>query len=1844
MKKRIMSILTMLSMLISVSPIAMAEGETPDIVDLIHASDGSLRMGVSANYGGENLGSLTGGTIDTAIDGSTSTYSYVHGNYPYYQVDLGTVRAITNIKYTLLGTAGIYMKRQFDIKLSNDPTFTDDPQDDTDIVTVYGVGNLSDSSTEYKNEHTVDLSAEPMQYRYIRIVKTNESTGISCAEIEVQGYDEYYKQNLTAMAGVTATTPNGGYSSGDEGTVYENPSNTIDGKYEVSLNESGALDKDYPGYSAWISRFGEANPYIQIDLTATRELSQIRVLPFRGSEVEANQNEYFRKNLSIIVSNDADFTDGGKTLYTLSGTADRDAWIEVDLSSSNTDFYRYVRVQSSIDVIGLAEVEVWGFDVFDVEAAASTITDGATGVTNTETTEILSVKYPVALDWETVNSSNVYAVKNGTETKTAVNPVQIDDSTIGIDLGTLKSFTSYNIIVTGGVKTADGISVVPYTSGTFKTGIIARVPYEAEGILTNVALGKAAYTSENEDRSILTDGNLNAQGVADKDGVYYNSINASNYAIVDLGKSTTIVAVGADIGTSNWWYHLASDKGPARIYGTNEDPTDISKATLIGQITKADIDGYTNTVEAVESGKYRYILLDSDGTMHLDEILVYAEPTDSFGEWSVSDNANGTRTFEIPVNYVNPENTREFVMNVTNYNTNGDMTAHYSENVIGDTLTVTIPVTEEDVKSSAVLIPTDDDYSVVPEAVYYGFDGFNVNNGYAESFDDSVSVHFGEADVRIDGQSVSYDDTVVVSVVKSDEENPENAFSYSNDIYWYGAVTAKKGYSMTIPFDEEGMYHIRVSRCSAAEGTEYKYYTYKMIDPQTRLDTIKRIVESTDDTDLKAAVDSAVDEVGLIALESLADRQVFAQTGIYDIFADLLDIMTDTEITIDDIVDILNTATIVFYLKNNDDSLLDKYPGLVEENEAVKEYIHKELKLSFTADINSEIGNETAGVTNIESEGIITFTFTEDMNVESLTSENIVIKSNGTVVQYEPYKADMRTFVIDKASLESDSKYEITFTEGCLTAENCKLWKPKTFTISTGTIIPAKYREGYIIKLVSRNKPVRGTINTSFYPNAKLSMVVDGYKDSYVHMTEGVVIDLQDYYEVCAFALAGPGSSGWYHLDSAVLSGSDYDEDFSAEDKTMYTFPSSQTGVTPLCNTMMSAVQNVGKIRYLKLQKKGLLIRELEAYAYVSTEFGTWETQEFRGVGSYTFKKDIIENEKNGTYYMIINAYDEKGLSTSCKVLEVTALDGKLSGQIEADTNTVGITASIVADLASMEQVTDGVTIGKSLSKASEAEQGLSISNDDESIYIDAVNSEEIKKSSRILTLIVSEDGTGKTAQDVFAEMTMQKLQDSLVFASSDKCSDGVNYTVTDLKSGKYYIRMTATDVHGGTVDSYYKCVLADAVKKQSFIDSFMAADSTELKSILDSAINTDEIIAGDTLADESALSDDEFYLVLQYTRDMLCPKDEEITKLSRIKDIIDAAALVKSFYDNDADKSMELIKSCGAFLGDNFDIDADAKKFNTIFAKVKSDITGSDSLAYALRRVGMLSYLQEATNAVKVRTLEKYAAEFDVDLRYAEQKGVSVERAAEYLNCSDSSIYFSEGALKNAFVSAVNEAAKDKPSTSKPVSSGGGSGSGITYSASQNQTLQNTENNADKKETYSFSDMGEYAWANDAVNMLCEKKILNGYDDGTFRPGNYVTRAEFVKMLVMATNVKVDESIYMSFIDVSDESWYFPYIRIAFTNGLCKGKSDFYFDPEGLITREDMAMLVYNYMTFASKTVSGEKKNFTDANMMSEYAVSAVENASAAGVINGFEDGSFRPQENAKRAEAAMIISKIIE
>ena len=233
-----------------------------------------------------------------------------------------------------------------------------------------------------------------------------------------------------------------------------------------------------------------------------------------------------------------------------------------------------------------------------------------------------------------------------------------------------------------------------------------------------------------------------------------------------------------------------------------------------------------------------------------------------------------------------------------------------------------------------------------------------------------------------------------------------------------------------------------------------------------------------------------------------------------------------------------------------------------------------------------------------------------------------------------------------------------------------------------------------------------------------------------------------------------------------------------------------------------------------------------------------------------------------------------------------------------------------------------------------------------------------------------------------------------------------------------------------------------------------------------------------------------------------------------------------------------------------------------------------------------------------------------------------------------------------------------DSQPTSKPSYSGGGGGGGGTFTTPKPSetpvptestepipTPEPTENPGTEDEV--FTDVGAVEWAKNAITELNKKGIISGYD-GKFFPDDLITRAEVSKILCNVFEFKNIAGKSITFTDVDENAWYADCVTIMFQNGILSGESAEKCMPERNITREEFAALVgrslsVNGFSFTDNSDNTDKKTFADENKTSDFAKPYIEILSSAGIINGYGDNTFRPKENLSRAEAAVMIHRLV-
>jgi len=229
---------------------------------------------------------------------------------------------------------------------------------------------------------------------------------------------------------------------------------------------------------------------------------------------------------------------------------------------------------------------------------------------------------------------------------------------------------------------------------------------------------------------------------------------------------------------------------------------------------------------------------------------------------------------------------------------------------------------------------------------------------------------------------------------------------------------------------------------------------------------------------------------------------------------------------------------------------------------------------------------------------------------------------------------------------------------------------------------------------------------------------------------------------------------------------------------------------------------------------------------------------------------------------------------------------------------------------------------------------------------------------------------------------------------------------------------------------------------------------------------------------------------------------------------------------------------------------------------------------------------------------------------------------------------------MVNALDSYGNTADSNEASATPRQHSGTSSGNDDVLSFTTEKAVQpEPEPEPEPEEKQMFSDVSDTHWAYASINQLCQKGAVSGYKDGSFRPDDPITRAEFITILVKALDLHATVTA-QNFSDTADH-WAQENIATAASLGIAGGYADGSFKPDELITREQMAVMA---VKAAGVTAGFGETAFTDNEEISFWAKGSVLAAVDAGIMTGYPDNTFRPQGNATRAEAVCVILNLIK
>lgn len=179
------------------------------------------------------------------------------------------------------------------------------------------------------------------------------------------------------------------------------------------------------------------------------------------------------------------------------------------------------------------------------------------------------------------------------------------------------------------------------------------------------------------------------------------------------------------------------------------------------------------------------------------------------------------------------------------------------------------------------------------------------------------------------------------------------------------------------------------------------------------------------------------------------------------------------------------------------------------------------------------------------------------------------------------------------------------------------------------------------------------------------------------------------------------------------------------------------------------------------------------------------------------------------------------------------------------------------------------------------------------------------------------------------------------------------------------------------------------------------------------------------------------------------------------------------------------------------------------------------------------------------------------------------------------------------------------------------------------------------------FTDVSRSDWYYQFVDYVTSKGYFNGVADKTFAPADNMTRAMFVTVLFRFHGAKGDRS-QSAFTDVAPGEWYTDAINWAAANRIVDGVGNGKFAPNDPITRAQMCTMIERYLDLYRKAwkvtlpETGSVSVMVDESAIPAWALAAVKQCQRHGLVNGFEDGTFRPNELSTRAQVAAVIYRM--
>ena len=178
------------------------------------------------------------------------------------------------------------------------------------------------------------------------------------------------------------------------------------------------------------------------------------------------------------------------------------------------------------------------------------------------------------------------------------------------------------------------------------------------------------------------------------------------------------------------------------------------------------------------------------------------------------------------------------------------------------------------------------------------------------------------------------------------------------------------------------------------------------------------------------------------------------------------------------------------------------------------------------------------------------------------------------------------------------------------------------------------------------------------------------------------------------------------------------------------------------------------------------------------------------------------------------------------------------------------------------------------------------------------------------------------------------------------------------------------------------------------------------------------------------------------------------------------------------------------------------------------------------------------------------------------------------------------------------------------------------------------------------FSDTRAH-WARPQIDHLKSRELLSGYPDGTYRPDAFVSREEFVTLVIKALN-KESEARQLEkgqgFFSDTHQRWSRGFVDLAQELDITAGDGMGNFYPQRIVTRQEAVTLLVNALHNGEELTDEGENLFFDSGAIQDWARASVTYAHQRGIIKGFPDATFRPREPVTRAQVAVMLEQFLD